>query len=100
MSNSMSIFKLELTCSRQTGPGIQQRSIDSLVVWSAALSPEEGLKLVNRVTDLAREILPGALAPISESGARALEALGKDKQLELPVDANPINPTEPEASRR
>ncbi len=100
MSNSMSIFKLELTCSRQTGPGIQQRSIDSLVVWSAALSPEEGLTLVNRVTDLAREILPGALAPISESGARALEDLGKDKQLELPIDANSVDPTEPQASRR
>ena len=84
MPRPMHIFKLELTCSRQTGPGIQQRSIDSLVVWSAALRPDAAISLVNKVTALVQEILPGALAPLSQSGAIALEALGKDQQLCLP----------------
>ena len=77
----MHVFKIELTCSRKTGAGIQQRSIDSLVIWCAALSPDKGIELVNKITTLMKEILPGALVPISESAARTIEALSKESGL-------------------
>jgi hypothetical protein len=47
------------------------------------MTPEQGLKLIASVEAMLNEILPGALTPVSESAARALESLGKEKQLSL-----------------
>jgi|ERR1035437_329658 hypothetical protein len=79
---SLPIFTVEVMCSRQWGDA-QQNHLDSVVAWSAHLSPELGIRLVDRITAILNEMLPGALSPISEGGARALDALGKEKQLPL-----------------
>lgn len=76
------MFTVELSVARQWGTE-QQQSIDSILLWSKRLSPEEGLKLLGAITALVNEILPGAVAPISESGSRTLDVLGYRKQLDL-----------------
>jgi hypothetical protein len=78
----MPVFTVEVRCSRLLS-GEQHNTLDNLVQWSARTSPEAGLKLVDAITDILQNTLPGALTPISESGARALYALGKHKQLPL-----------------
>jgi hypothetical protein len=79
---SLPIFSVEVTCSRQWGDA-QQNHLDSVVEWSARLTPVLGIKLVDKIITILNEMLPGALSPISEGGARALDALGKEKQLRL-----------------
>lgn len=79
------IFTVELSVARQWGTE-QQVSIDTLLNWSARLSPEDGLKLFNALTPLLQQTVPGAIAPLTESGARALEALGHGKQLTLTTE--------------
>ena len=76
------VFTVEIRCSRQWGDA-QQVSLDRLLHWSAHLAPELGIRLVDTIASTLNEILPGAMSPISESGARALDALGKDEQLPL-----------------
>jgi hypothetical protein len=80
-------FTVEISVARQWGD-IQQVSLDRLLYWSARLSPEVALKVVDAITAILNETLPGAMSPISESGAKALDALGKNKQ--LPLLACPI----------
>jgi hypothetical protein len=81
----MHVFNVELTCSRKTGLNDQQNSLDRLLVWSAAMTSDKGIQLEAKLRAMLNEILPGALAPVSESAAQTLEALGKDQQLELGV---------------
>jgi penicillin V acylase-like amidase (Ntn superfamily) len=79
---NLPIFSVQVTCS-QTYGSEQQNTLDTLVSWSARLHPELGIKLVDAITAICQVTLPGAMNPISESAARALDSLGKDKQLIL-----------------
>ena len=81
-SKTLPVFTVQVTCSRQWGDP-QQNSLDPLIVWSAHLSPELGLKITDAIAAILNETLPGAMRPISEAGARALDALGKNEQLNL-----------------
>lgn len=78
------VFTVQVTCSRQWG-NHQQNHLDELLVWSAHLSPEIALKLLERIKAEVNKVLPGALAPTSQSAAATLDALGKEKQLSLPA---------------
>lgn len=85
----MHVFTISMSCSRMI-QGDQQNSMDTLVRFCARMTAEEGLKLCDGITKLLTETLPGAIAPLSESGAKTLEALGKDKQLEIPLGSCPV----------
>lgn len=79
---SLQVFTVEIHCATQWGDA-QQVLLDRLLHWSSRLGPEAALKLVADITTLLNETIPGAMAPIAESGSKALDALGKNKQLPL-----------------
>ncbi len=87
--NPLPVFIVTISCSRLLS-GQQHNTLDNLVTWSAAMTPEGGLKLVDNITTVLNETLPGAMAARSEGGAKALESLGQYEQ--LPLLACPVTP--------
>jgi hypothetical protein len=76
----MPVFTVQITCSRQWGTE-QQNHLDALLIWSAHMRPVEALGMIEHIKTILNAILPGAMAPISEGAAKAMDALGKEKQL-------------------
>ena len=68
----------------------QQVSLETLLHWSAWLSPDIGLKLFRTLKAECEAVACGDVAPISQSGAAALERLGNEQQLALPLPECPL----------
>ena len=65
------MFTVELSVARQWGTE-QQVSIDTLLNWSARLSPEDGLKLVQRAYRRAqRQAVPEPSPPLTRKRAKS-----------------------------
>jgi len=80
----MPLFIVQLEVDTPVVPGgPTQNNLDRVVYWHARMSPEAGLKLIARVKAVLQETLPGALMPVPQSAERALEVLGKERQLPL-----------------
>jgi hypothetical protein len=74
------IFTVEITCSQQWGDD-QQNHLDAVLVWCARLRSFEALAMIEHIKTILNHLLPGAMAPISEGAAKAMDALGKEKPL-------------------
>jgi hypothetical protein len=76
------VFIVTMSVSRQWGDP-QQKSLDDLLHFAARLTPDQGIKLLDEIAGVVNTYRVGATAPISGAGAKALDSLGKDKQLPL-----------------
>ena len=72
---AMPIFSVSVTCSHLVGGTNQQNSLDTLLYWSAAMTPEQGLMMLRAIQLHLHATLPGAFAPVSESAAKTREKL-------------------------
>ena len=71
----MPIFTLQIICSRQTGFTPQNNSLDHVLGWSAAMTPAQGLKMIEEVKRVLAWYTTAAFRPPSTSAAKALAAL-------------------------
>ena len=74
-----------VTSSRPVGPTDQNRTLDTLLhYWADSLDGADSLKLLNSITEALRD-KGGRFMPISTSSDSELAAMGKDRQLALPI---------------
>lgn len=83
------VFIVRISVSRTIGLP-QQNSLDNLLHFSAKLSPDQGIKMLDEIAGVVNRYQLGATAPIPEGGSSALGTLGKDHQLSF-RDGEPGN---------
>ena len=84
---------VEVRIIRQWG-GPQQRTDDTVLYWHATATPNELRAIERSVFEMLNSPVIGAFEPLTHSGSKALEALGKDPQVPAcPVKSQSETPT-------